>query len=173
MDRESTQIFVEREQIRHRLAQLSRGLDRRDADVIRDCYWPGATDDQGVAVSSVEELIDWVVPGDPTMVLTLHTLGQSLIEINGDQALVETHVQAYHRVQVDEHDRDILLGGRYLDQMEKRDGEWRILHRKLLCDWQNDLGSSADWSQGLLGMPFVSEHATGRAKGDYSKAFFS
>jgi hypothetical protein len=173
MDRESTQIFVQREQIRHRLAQLSRGLDRRDADIIRACYWPGATDDQGVAVSSVEELIDWVVPGDPTIVLTLHTLGQSLIDVNGDQAVVETHVQAYHRVQVDQHDRDIVLGGRYLDQMERRDGEWRIMHRKLLCDWLNDLGRSVDWSQGLFGMPFVSERATGRAKGDYSEAFFS
>jgi SnoaL-like domain len=169
----SLTAVLDREQIRHRLAQLSRGLDRRDATMIRACYWPGATDDQGVATSSVDDLIGWVVPGDPAMVLTLHTLGQSLIEIDGDRALIESHVTAYHRVRVGEQDRDVVLCGRYLDQMEKRGDEWRISHRKLLCDWQHDLGPAADWSQGLFGMPFTSEDAVGKVDGDYSQAFFT
>jgi hypothetical protein len=54
---------------------------------------------------------------------------------------------------------------------EKRGDEWRITHRKLLCDWHNDLGPSADWTQGLFGTPFTSPHATGRARDDDSETF--
>jgi hypothetical protein len=164
--------LVDREKIRDRLARLSRGLDRRDADLIRASYWPEATDDQGVATCSVDELLKWVVPGDTAMVLTLHTLGQSIIDLDGDTALVETHVTAYHRVRADGSERDIVLCGRYLDRLHKRGDDWRVTHRKLLCDWLNDLGPSADWSQGLFGAPFTSEHTVGVAHGDYSESFF-
>jgi hypothetical protein len=164
--------IIDREKIRDRLVRLSRGVDRRDAELIRACYWPEASDDEGVAVCSVDELVDWIVPGDPAIALTLHTLGQSLIELDGDTALAETHVTAYHRVRVDDHDRDIVLAGRYLDRLERRAADWRVSHRKLLCDWQNDLGAAADWSQGLFGAPFVSEHTVGLARGDDSESFF-
>jgi hypothetical protein len=164
---------IDREMIRDRLARLCRALDRRDAELIRACYWPGAIDDQAVAICSVDEVVAWVVPGDPAMVLTLHTLGQSLIDLDldGDTATVETHVMAYHRVRIDGLDRDVVLCGRYLDRLQKRGDEWRINHRKLLCDWHNDLGPSADWAQGLFGTPFASQHATGRARDDHSETF--
>ncbi|MET0704571.1 MAG: nuclear transport factor 2 family protein [Mycobacterium sp.] len=164
--------LTDREKIRDRLARLSRGLDRRDADLIRTSYWPEAIDDQGVAVTSVDDLVAWVVPGDPAVLATLHTLGQSLIELRGATALVETPVTAYHRIATGTEDRDVVLGGRYLDRLEKRDHDWRILHRKLVSDWQSDLGQSADWSKGLLGMPFKSDDAVGAVAGDASHAFF-
>ncbi len=131
--------LVDREKIRDCLARLSRGLDRRDAGLIRGCYWPDATDDQGVAVNSVDELVAWVVPGSPAVILTLHTLGQSLIDLRGDMAMAETHVTAYHRVDMGGRERDVVLGGRYLDRMEKRGQGWRIAHRALIYDWLNDL----------------------------------
>jgi hypothetical protein len=171
-DAEDLSSLIDRENIRSCLARLSRGLDRRDANLVGGSYWPGATDDHGVSLGTAEEFLAWVVPGAPAMVLTLHTLGQSLIDLRGVIAVVETHVTAYHRVQVDGQERDIFLGGRYLDRMEKRNREWRIAHRKLVYDWLNDLGKSADWSQGAFGMPFRTEHAVGLARDDYSETWF-
>jgi hypothetical protein len=165
--------IIDREKIRDCLARISRGLDRRNAELVRASYWPDATDDHGVSIGSVEQLLAWVSPGDPTIILTAHTLGQSLIDLRGATALVETHVTAYHRVDADGQERDVFLGGRYLDRMEKRGNEWRISHRKMVFDWQSDVGRSVDWSKGLFGMPFVGEHAVGSAHGDYSDAFFS
>jgi hypothetical protein len=165
--------IIDREKIRDCLARVSRGLDRRDPDLLRAGYWPDATDDEGVSTVSVDELVAWVAPGDPAMVLTAHTLGQSLIDLRDDTAFVETHVLAYHRVAVDGEERDVVLGGRYLDRLDKRDGQWRISRRTLICDWQSALGTSADWSKGLFGAPFTSQHAVGLARGDYSQTFFS
>ena len=68
--------------------------------------------------------------------------------------------------------RDIVIGSRYLDQMEKRGDEWRIAQRTMLYDCMTDFGVSLDWSKGLLGMPFLKAHSVGSARGDHSETFF-
>jgi hypothetical protein len=42
----------------------------------------------------------------------------------------------------------------------------------MLYDWSQDWGPSADWSQGMMGMPFSQEWFSGRAHGDWSEGFF-
>jgi hypothetical protein len=164
--------LLARDQIRDCTARLARGEDRRNAELISTCFWPDAKVDLGVFVGSFAEYLAWVVPGAPSIPVTLHTLGQGVIELRGDVASVETHVTAYHRIDMGAEERDIVLGGRYLDRMERRGGQWRIAHRTMLYDWSSDNGKSADWTQGLFGMAFVSPHAVGRARGDYSEVFF-
>lgn len=171
-DVEDLKYLIDREKIRDCLARLSRGEDRRDADLISGCYWPDATDDHGVFVGTFKEYLAWVVPGAPSIPVTLHTLGQSLIDLKGDKAVVETHVTSYHRIDMGGQERDIVIGGRYLDRMEKRNQEWRIAHRTMLYDWLKDFGQSVDWSQGLLGMPFLTSHCVGKARGDHSETVF-
>jgi len=75
-------------------------------------------------------------------------------------------------VAMGEEERDTCIGGRYLDRLEKRGGEWRIGARLMLYDWYQDWGQSIDWSQGVMGLPFSSDRYTGRAMGDYSEEFF-
>jgi hypothetical protein len=164
--------IVARERIRDCLARLSRGEDRRDAALLEGCFWPDASVDLGVFAGSFVEYLAWVVPGAPSIPVTLHTLGQSLIDVRGSAALVETHVTAYHRIYMGTEERDVVLGGRYLDRMDGRHGEWRVAHRTMLYDWLKDFGQSADWSKGLLGMPFLTDHAVGSARSDHSEGFF-
>ncbi|MEV5647185.1 nuclear transport factor 2 family protein [Nocardia sp. NPDC052254] len=160
------------EHIRDRLARIARGEDRRDAELIRSCFWPDATVDFGIFAGSFDDYLAWVVPGAAAVILTQHVLGQTLIEPAGAIALAETHVTAYHRVDAGAEHRDLMLGGRYLDRFEQRGGSWRVVRRTMLYDWTRDLGVSADWSHGLLGTTFSAGHFTGRADGDHSVAFF-
>lgn len=164
--------LLDREQIRDCIARLARGEDRRDAESIKRCYWQDANLDFGIFTGSFADYLAWVVPGSPAVPLTLHTLGQSLIELHAGLAAVETHVTSYHRIEMGEQHRDIVIGGRYLDRFEKRDAEWRIAQRTMLHDWASDYGQSADWSRGVLGTPFKTKHSVGAARGDYSEAFF-
>jgi len=163
---------VDREYIRECIARVSRGEDRRDAELLKAAYWPDAAVDHGIFLGSFAEYLAWVVPGAPSIPVTLHTLGQSVIELRGGNALVETHVTAYHRINMGTEERDLTIGGRYLDRFEKRGQEWRIAHRTMLYDWLKDFGQSIDWSKGLLGMPFLTKHSIGAAQGDYSENFF-
>lgn len=164
--------LLAREKIRDCIERLARGEDRRDASLITTAFWPDATADYGIFAGTFDEYLAWVVPGSPAIPVTQHVLGQSLIEFDATAARVETHVTAYHRINMGEQERDIMMGGRYLDSVEQRDGEWRIVQRTMLYDWVQDIGVSVDWSQGMMGMPFRADHYMGRAVGDYSEIFF-
>jgi hypothetical protein len=164
--------FLEREQIRDRICRLARGEDRRNATLIGACYWPDSITDYGVFSGTYAEYLAWVVPGSPAIPVTQHVLGQSVIELDGAVARVETQVISYHRVNTGKDEHDTVIGGRYLDRIEKRGDEWRIAQRTMLYDWFQDFGSSADWSQGVMGMPFNAGHYSGRSVGDHSETFF-
>ncbi len=158
--------------IRNCIAALARGEDRRDAGIISRCFWPDASVNFGIFTGAFDDYLAWVVPGADSIPVTLHTLGQSLIQVRGKGAVVETHVTAYHRIDFGEAEHDVILVGRYLDQMERREDTWRIAKRTMLYDWTRDLGVAVDWSQGLMGMPFLRGTPVGRAKGDMSEVFF-
>lgn len=164
--------FLEREKIRDCLGRLARGEDRRDAGLIGACYWPDSTTDYGVFFGTFDEYLAWVVPGSPAIPVTQHVLGQSTFDLTGDTARVETHVTSYHRVNMGTEERDTVIGGRYLDRMEKRGGVWRIAQRTMLYDWFQDFGASIDWSKGVMGLPFSAGHYSGKAVGDHSEIFF-
>jgi SnoaL-like domain len=165
--------LVERDKIRDCLVRLARGEDRRDAALISGAYWPDSVTDYGVFAGNFDEYLAWVVPGAEAIPCTQHVLGQSFIELEGENAKVETQVISYHRVNFGTEERDTVVGGRYLDVLEKRGAVWRIASRVMLYDWYQDLGVAIDWSKGVMGMPFSAEHFAGRANGDYSVTFFA
>ena len=165
--------LLDREKIRDCIASVARGEDRRNADLISASYWPDATCDYGIFTGSFPDYLDWVLPGSPAIVMTQHILGQMLITLSGDAARSETHVIAYHRVDVGDDHVDTVIGGRYLDRLERREQQWRIAERTMLYDWFQNFGTSADWSQGLMGVPFSGVHYTGRATGDVSDTFLN
>ena len=172
-DADGLRSLLDREKIRHCIAAVARGEDRRDADLIRASYWPDATCDYGIFTGSFPNYLDWVLPGSPAIVVTQHILGQILITLGKDTARSETHVIGYHRVDVGDGNIDTAIVGRYLDRLERREEEWRIAERTMIYDWFQNFGTSADWSQGLMGMPFSGDHYTGRATGDFSRTFFA
>jgi hypothetical protein len=165
--------LLDRERIRDCIARLARGEDRRNAQLITASYWPDSTSDYGVFSGSFAEYLAWVVPGSPAIAVTQHVLGQSVIELKGAVARVETHVTSYHRLKLETEERDTVIGGRYLDRLEKRDADWRIAHRLMLYDWFQDFGHSIDWSKGVMGLLFRGPHYSGRAVGDFSETFFA
>lgn len=164
--------LLDRDAIRQCLERLARGEDRRDADLISASWWPDATYDYGVQNGDFPSYLAWVVPGADAIKDTQHVLGQSYTVLDGDSAKVETHVMSYHRVDMGAGDRDTCIGGRYLDTMARRDGEWRIADRVMLYDFYSDWGQAIDWSQGVMGLPFTAEYFPGRAVGDHSEVFF-
>jgi len=169
------QAMLDREAVRTCVVRLARGEDRRDAAVLSACFWPDSSFDYAMYKGVYAEYLAWVVPGADAITNTQHVLGQTLVELTGAAlAKAETHVISYHRVDMGETEgeRDTCIGGRYLDEFEKRGDVWAIKHRTMLYDWYQDWGGSADWSQGIMGYPFHGPHYTGSAKGDWSEVFF-
>jgi SnoaL-like domain len=164
--------MLAREGIRNCIVRLARGEDRRDAALISSAYWSDAHIDFGTFAGDFATYLGFVVPGDPALPCTVHFLGQTHTELDGDTARAETLVSSYHRIDTGNGHVDSTIAGRYLDTMALREGEWRIASRVMLFDYITNTGASADWSQGVMGAPFSAEHYSGRAHGDYSELFF-
>lgn len=144
--------LADREAIRDCLFRYCRGIDRLDADLLRDVYWADAIDEHTGFIGSGDEFIEFVIPILKPLEQTMHMLGNILIAINGDFASSEAYFHAFHRIPQDGNARDLIVGGRYLDKMEKRDDEWRIAHRVVIIDWFRHYENSADWTKQPLAM---------------------
>ena len=164
--------MLAREAIRNCVVRLARGEDRRNAELISSAYWSDAQIDFGTFKGEFATYLGYVVPGDPALPCTVHFLGQTHVELDGETARAETLVSSYHRIDTGAGHTDSTIGGRYLDRLERRGGEWRIASRVMLFDYITNSGPSADWSEGVMGAPFSAEHYSGRAHGDYSEVFF-
>ena len=91
------QALLDRDAITQCVIRLARGEDRRNAALIRSCWWADAHFDYGVHNGDFAAYLAWVVPGADAIKDTQHLLGQTHIELDGDTARAETHVFSYPR----------------------------------------------------------------------------
>lgn len=116
------------------IARYSRGVDRQDRALLESCYHPGAIDDHGMFVGPADEFFDWTDPSHLHLFRThQHITANHTCELDGDTAHCETYYIFAGMTKAD--NAFALSGGRYIDRMEKRDGEWRIAARKCLVEW--------------------------------------
>jgi SnoaL-like protein len=120
---------VAESEIRRVLSRYSRAIDRRDYELLRRCYHPGAIDEHGWYDGDVDGFVKFLQDGSPAR-FESHFLGNPDVEVDGDVAWTETYCLALRRVESDGREpRDRMQHVRYCDRFEKRDGEWRIAHR--------------------------------------------
>lgn len=131
---EMVRELYDKQKIREVLTRYCRGVDRMDRELFLSAYHPDAIDDHGFVVAGPEEFADWV--------RTYHTNAQSIhqhiitnhtCELDGNMAHCETY---WLFAALDPNGKNLTIGGgRYIDRMEKRNGEWRIAARKCVPDW--------------------------------------
>ncbi|MEM8745553.1 MAG: nuclear transport factor 2 family protein [Actinomycetota bacterium] len=128
------QELLDRQAIGDVLVRYARGIDRLDMELVRSCYHSDARDSHGSFSGTVDEFIAWVEPAlIERFESTMHFLGNTVIDLDGDRAHVETYCVAMHRLR--EQPTDWLAGVRYVDVFERRAGEWRIADRTVVFDW--------------------------------------
>ena len=131
----SVQRMMDELEIRRTIARLCRAVDRMDMELMRSCFHPDATFGEGHE-GGVEAFIEYCRSGRAPYVSTTHFIGNQLIEIDGETAWAETYVRAAHRLPGEggQLPKERIAHGRYVDRVEKRDGEWRIARRLMLID---------------------------------------
>ncbi len=132
--------------IMDRLCRYARGIDRCDLDTLLDVFWSDATADFGQGPGLAADWARATIPALAGMLRTQHLLGNMIIDIAGDRAEAETYCRAWHETA----DGTVMeVGGRYLDVLERRGGEWRITSRRYVMDWNTNAPSTAVWDAGL------------------------
>lgn len=135
--------LVDRAAIEDCLLRYFRGLDRFDVELVRSTYHADAYDDHGHFKGTASQFFDHLDALLPAFSALTHFRGNSLIEFQSeDVAHVETYALAYHRPH-DQRHQDLLCV-RYLDRFERRSGEWRVAHRRVVVDWSASSVPAAD-----------------------------
>lgn len=134
----------DRQDILDVIVRESRGRDRHDAELTASCYWPEGADEHGKApIPATEYPVKANLGHAGAFAMNQHNLANHLCEIDGDTAYCETYVVGTML----SHDgfTCTVAAGRYMDQMERRDGEWRILWRRSTVE--TALQGDASWLQ--------------------------
>lgn len=145
--------LADRSMIQDVIYRWCRAVDRLDRQGILDVFYPGAMDSHGPYIGPIEGLVDWLMERHQPIPFSSHFVGNLLIEFaTQDVALVESYVRTIQQYPVGaksqlaqltggasgdpETAMDMFTSSRYLDRMERRDGQWRIAQRTLIQDWK-------------------------------------
>jgi ketosteroid isomerase-like protein len=132
------QAILDKAAIADCVHRYCRGVDRLDAETIKSAYHPDAYDDHGELKGSVDEFVAELVPLlRSNYVSTSHNICNQLVDLDGDRAFVESYLIAVHVTESDGNQWQEIVFGRYVDRFERRDGDWRIVHRVVVIDSRN------------------------------------
>ena len=131
-----------------------RGVDRADSDTLKAAYWPEAEVAYGGYNGPAHPFCEILPESIRRYRATHHQVSTILIPRQGDNAVVESYVTAYHHQPAGEP-TEMTYFGRYVDHMQLRHETWKILYRHVVMDWNQQLTESAD---------FVSPSMAGLAK---------
>jgi hypothetical protein len=137
--------LLDRQAILDCINRYCRGLDRLDAQALADTFHPDAVDHHGRFIGHVPEFLKWGIAVEAQHLATQHHITCHLCEIDGSTAHTESYV--FWVVRLADGTTAQAAGGRYIDRLEKRDGEWRVVLRRLLLDWKFEAPSLWDGSK--------------------------
>ncbi len=149
----TVETMLARQDIHDVMMRYARGIDRGDEALLLSCYWDDAIEVhgpayEGPAVPYVKGAAARMQASGTTM---QHFIGNVHVEFDGaDVAWVESYILTFARFPKDGVPWDTLTGARSHDKFERRAGEWRVLHRRVVFDWNRDQPSSETWCMGLF-----------------------
>lgn len=145
----------DRAAIQYALSAYCRGIDRLDEALIASAYWPDAREDHGIFKGSAKEFAPWIVKFlDQTYRSTVHRLGQSYVQVDGQRASAETYFSSLHHLRGEASGNFEAVDGRYVDQFESRDGIWRISSRVVVLDFIRQFAADLPDIAKLPGLTF-------------------
>jgi len=143
--------LLDRQSIHEVLMRNARGADRADAELLASCYHEDAIEEHGnLFKGNAHEYIIGAMARAADMPTIAHYLCNISIELLVDIAHVETYVLTFARLSGMGKAHDTLTGARICDRFEKREGIWKIAHRKAVFDWNRDMVSAEGWCLGLF-----------------------
>jgi hypothetical protein len=144
--------LIDKQQITEVILRYCRAIDRGDRELLKTVYHEDAVDRHGVFNGPASEFMAMNIAAVlPDLVSLTHNIGNILIELNRPFAVAESYVTGYHRLRDAAGERDLIVGGRYVDRFEYRDGEWRIAVRQAVYDWCRADPANTTWADPPLG----------------------
>lgn len=130
--------LLAKDEIRELVMLYSRGVDRKDMDLLRSLYTADATDDHaGVFDGSADDYIAFLEKSLPYLRVGGHFVCNHLISVDGDTAEGEVYALAFHIFPdgkggfVEDQ-----AGVRYIDRYRRENGRWLFASRVVRFDFR-------------------------------------
>ncbi len=125
----AVQAWLDKNELAELVARVSSAVDRGDRERIIACYTEDSYDDHGAFKGSGREFADFIC-GPGSMSALHHLLGQSVFDVQGDEAWGETFFTFHGAL----GPADLTGYGRYVDYFRKTDGGWKLRYRRVVPD---------------------------------------
>jgi ketosteroid isomerase-like protein len=122
------------EELRALVQRYARAADDRDIDALAALFHPDATVDGARGRQTIGEWLDGM-RAPKTFPVSMHALGDPLIELDGDAARLDTYAVVYQIGDKDAGQDDLTLGIRYLDDVVRHDARWVVRRRVARAVW--------------------------------------
>lgn len=160
MSDKAIQTLLDKQAITEVLVTYAHAIDKGDEALLRSVFHPDSEHNHGfqgpssapnlpASADKPADFVGFALGYLKGFSCSHHQLGTPLIKINGNSAESECYFTATQimRAKGDplapdgalDHELEIGAGGRYLDELEKRDGVWKIRRRSGEMDWQRAL----------------------------------
>lgn len=140
-DAKAVQQLLDKQAISDLVHLYCRAADRRDYALLASLYHDDAIEDHGSFFQGLAKDFLQQMPAIQESMAILHhnitTLNLFFDAENPHYAEGEAYVLAFHQVKTEQGLMDAMIGGRYLDKYEKRDGVWKFSFRTIVADWAN------------------------------------
>jgi SnoaL-like domain len=132
---EAVARLLDERAVRDVMLQYARGVDGRNWEQVRSCFASDAyiagTGHSGVR----DEYLDQLFAAVARFGVTMHTIGNQVVEVDGDSARTETDLIARHFRDAEGRDEELVIGVRYHDQLRRAGSRWVITHRAVRRLW--------------------------------------
>lgn len=129
--------LVDKEAIRELVLLYSRGVDRKDGQLLRTLYTADATDTHGDTFDGpADKYVDFLEQAFPFMRYSGHHVCNHLISVDGDDGEGEAYALAYHAIPDGKGGwMEDFMAVRYIDRYRRgQDGRWRFAKRVVTYD---------------------------------------
>jgi len=129
-------MLIAKEEIRELAMLYSRGVDRKDAALLRTLYTKDGTDTHGDTFDgTAEAYVQFLERAFPYMRYSGHHICNHLISVDGHQGEGELYAIAWHVIPDGKGGwLEDLMCVRYVDRYRHEDGRWRFAKRVVTYD---------------------------------------
>ncbi|ESZ88791.1 MAG: hypothetical protein Q27BB25_01310 [Blastomonas sp. CACIA14H2] len=141
VDLAALQTLLDKEAIREVALRYARGIDRHDDELLLSAYHPDASDDHGSFIGSSAAFVEYANRVHArNWVCHQHYITNQVIDLHGDTA----HCESYFLAVLKRPDGVCdMVGGRYVDRIDRRDGHWAVAERICMVEWNAEAAPGA------------------------------
>lgn len=136
IDSKALATLIAKDEIRELALLYSRGVDRKDAELLRTLYAKDATDDHGKHYNGdADGYVRFLEKSFPYLPYSGHHICNHLVSVDGDTGEGEVYAIAYHLLPDGKGGFiEDFMTVRYIDRYRKESGRWLFASRVVAFD---------------------------------------